>query len=229
MREALLKRPEELPHALQPAIQFSLRSGIRNANMLARAESLARNGGHVRFAQQSSGHIRSGFQPASSEERRNIRIRVKRSLRQSASSHPEWTAARSPHDPAAEYIHAAFARRIPAGPSARLRQPSARSTSDSKLTGSVASPLRWLPPPGPSRSPAASRSWHRSSRASPARQIFLYIRAARPPKNSFPCNSGRRSTRPTAPRCRARAPGEPPTSCLPDSSPRPTDSMENSE
>jgi len=67
--EDLLQRPEELPHALESTIQFSFRSGIRNPNMFAGAESLTGNRRHVRFAQQSPRYVRSGFQPASSELR----------------------------------------------------------------------------------------------------------------------------------------------------------------
>jgi len=47
----LLERCEELPHALQAAIQLRFRGGVRNAYVIVGAEAFAGDGGNVSFAQ----------------------------------------------------------------------------------------------------------------------------------------------------------------------------------
>ena len=78
------ERPDELPQPLQAAVEFLHRRGVRDANVLLGSEALARNRGHVRFAQKLSREIRRRVYPAASEERRHIRIDVERALGQVA-------------------------------------------------------------------------------------------------------------------------------------------------
>src|SRR5271155_3575845 len=80
-----LQSRKKLPHPFQPAIQLRLGSRIRNPDVFPRPESLPGHGSHVRFSQQASRHVRRRLHPAASQKRRNIRIRIERSFRQSAS------------------------------------------------------------------------------------------------------------------------------------------------
>src|SRR6476661_4474372 len=64
-----LQRGQELAHAFQSAIQFGYRSGVRNPNVLARAESLAGDRRQMRLTKQLAGEIGSRFDSAASDER----------------------------------------------------------------------------------------------------------------------------------------------------------------
>src|SRR5580692_1174259 len=130
----------------------------------------------------------------------------RRRLPTTCTSRQESSAAPSPRGRATRYTPAAFALRIPAVLSARPQQPSAQSKSDSTSTGSATWTLRSPPPPEPARIPTASRSSRKSSTAIPARPSVPCIHSATQPKNSWPHSSNRRSTRPRAPKSRARAP-----------------------
>jgi len=54
-----LQRRQELAHALQSAVEFRFRRGIRNTDVLASSKALAGHGGHVRVAQKFSCQARS--------------------------------------------------------------------------------------------------------------------------------------------------------------------------
>ena len=54
---------KKVAHALQPAIQFLHRGRIRDANVLAGAETLPRNRCHVRFFQQLAANCEAEFTP----------------------------------------------------------------------------------------------------------------------------------------------------------------------
>src|SRR5580700_4947232 len=47
-----LQRPQKRAHAFQTTVEFLHRSCIRNPNVVASAETLARNRGHMGFAQK---------------------------------------------------------------------------------------------------------------------------------------------------------------------------------
>ena len=84
--------------------------------MVARSEAFSRNRGHMRFAQQPSGHVGRGLHAAASEERRDIRIGIERSFRHRARDARESRAGHSPRDRAAGCIRAASRSTHSCGP-----------------------------------------------------------------------------------------------------------------
>src|SRR5438309_6522502 len=76
-----LQLAEPLLHALQAALDFFRRGGIGEPDMVAGAESLARNGNHVGLMQEAPGYVRGRGDPGFAEIGGDVGIDVKRALR----------------------------------------------------------------------------------------------------------------------------------------------------
>src|SRR5438309_5089106 len=90
-----LQRRQKLAHPLQPAVEFPYRRRVGNANVIFCAEAFPRHRRYMRLAQKLSGYIRGRVHVLAAEERRHVRVRVKRAFRQRALE--AWYGAQACH------------------------------------------------------------------------------------------------------------------------------------
>src|SRR5882762_7155816 len=79
-----LEGGEKLLHALEAALDLFFRGRIRDADMLATAECLSRDGDYVRLMQQAMGNVTSRIHAATAEKMRDVGICVEGAFRPGA-------------------------------------------------------------------------------------------------------------------------------------------------